>query len=51
MAAVSSTYHGAGLDDREDAAQDPGADEQLPLLAQVQVDVMQDDRQQDATRL
>lgn len=44
-------YHGASLNYGEDAAEDPRTDEQLPLLAQMQVDVMQNDRQQNTTRL
>lgn len=44
-------YHGAGLDDGKDAAEDSRADEQLPLLAQMQVNVVQDHRQQNAPRL
>lgn len=44
-------YHSAGIDDGEDAGEDSWADQQLPLLAQVQVDVMQDHRQQNTTRL
>ena len=46
-----SSHHGAGLDDGEDAGQDPGADQQLPLLAQMEVDVVQDHWQQDAAGL
>lgn len=44
-------YHRASLNYGEDAAEDPRTDEQLPLLAQIQVDVMQNDRQQNTTRL
>lgn len=44
-------YHGAGLNYGKDAAQNPRADEQLPLLAQMQVDVVQNHRQQNAPRL
>lgn len=45
------TYHRASLNYGKDAAKDPRTDEQLPLLAQMQVDVMQNYRQQNTTRL
>lgn len=44
-------YHGASLDYRKDAPQDPRTDKQLPLLAQMQVDVMQNHRKQNTARL
>lgn len=49
--AAAEEYHGAGFNYGKDAAEDPRADEQLPLLAQMQVDVVQDHRQQNAPRL
>lgn len=49
--AAAKGYHGAGFNYGKDAAEDSRADEQLPLLAQVQVNVVQDDRQQNAPRL
>lgn len=49
--AAAKEYHGAGFNDGEDAAEDSRADEQLPLLAQMQVNVVQDHRQQNAPRL
>lgn len=44
-------YHGTGLDNGEDASQDPRADEQLSLLAQMQVDVVENHGQQNAAGL
>lgn len=49
--AAAEEYHGAGFNYGEDAAEDSRADEQLPLLAQMQVNVVQDHRQQNAPRL
>lgn len=45
---VQGHYQRAGLDDGEDAAKNPWADEQLFLLPQVKVDVMENHRKQDA---
>lgn len=41
-------YQRAGLDDGEDAAENPWADEQLFLLPQVKVNVMENHGKQDA---
>lgn len=49
--AAAKEYHGAGFNYGEDAAEDSRADEQLPLLAQMQVNVVQNHRQQNAPRL
>ena len=51
MPCAAKEYHGAGFNYGKDAAEDSGADEQLPLLAQMQVNVVQDHRQQNAARL
>lgn len=37
----TKSYHGASLNYGKDAAEDPRTDEQLPLLAQMQVDMVQ----------
>lgn len=47
----SVPYHRASLNYGKDAAKDPRTDEQLPLLAQVQVDVVQNHWQQNTSRL
>lgn len=44
-------YQRAGLDDGEDAAKNPWADEQLFLLPQVKVNMMENHRKQDAAGL